>query len=351
MSKNIATEKLLSRKKPTYPIDDALFGYVKKYHRYTNIPVSYDDLLRFQGSISVYNKDDEDTLWVRCYYPDHERDMIDNYLKRVYDILYSDGKDKTLDYLNIDAIDFCTFGNTKPFRIKVRNVLNDSFTYFYVKKADASRVYGLEIEHLLSPHRISFLVHDDTLIEEHIAGIPGDEFIKDYLERCDRLEKTQIAKEFVKFNERCTIRLLGDMRAYNYVVIPTHDFDRVSFTIRAIDFDQQSYEGNLKVYRPQFFKENFPMVDNVSKHLKLESVEQYRKEERSLIAKRLTNTQTRFRQLMKCMKQDEITTKAKLKSLKADLHNFTGDIKFKKSRTMGGVLNTALDFVVRNYKT
>lgn len=27
----------------------------------------------------------------------------------------------------------------------------------------------------------------------------------------------RLAKEFVKFNERCLVRLLGDMRAYNYV--------------------------------------------------------------------------------------------------------------------------------------
>ena len=65
------------------------------------------------------------------------------------------------------------------------------------------------------------------------------------------------------------IRLLGDMRAYNYVVIPTHDFDQVIYKIRAIDFDQQCYEGKFKVYRPQFFKENYPMVETVKNKLTL----------------------------------------------------------------------------------
>ena len=72
----------------------------------------------------------------------------------------------------------------------------------------------------------------------------------------ENLHAVRVAKEFVKFNERCMIRLLGDMRSYNYVVIPTHDFDKVVYKIRAIDFDQQCFEGNLQVYRPQFFKEN-----------------------------------------------------------------------------------------------
>jgi hypothetical protein len=91
-------------------------------------------------------------------------------------------------------------------------------------------------------------LYKDTLIEEHILGIPGDVFIDQHLEQCSPLEKAQIAKEFVKFNERCMIGLLGDMRSYNYVIIPTHDFDQVVYRIRPIDFDQQCYEGNLKIY-------------------------------------------------------------------------------------------------------
>src|SRR6185369_16726627 len=119
--------------------------------------------------------------------------------------------------------------------------------YFYVKKADASRIYGLELEHLLSPNNIHFLVRDDTLVEEHIAGIPGDDFIADYFQRSG-VNKVRICKEFVKFNERCFIRLLGDMRAYNYVIDVTLDFDEEQYRVRAIDFDQQSYEGDIKVY-------------------------------------------------------------------------------------------------------
>jgi hypothetical protein len=49
-------------------------------------------------------------------------------------------------------------------------------------------------------------------------GIAGDVFIKTLLDDCSETE-SQIAKEFVKFNERCMIRLLGDMRSYNYVIV------------------------------------------------------------------------------------------------------------------------------------
>lgn len=339
----------MSKKKPSFPVGSLLNSYLQSYNRTTKIPVFYDDLLRFSGSFVVYDHKEVDTLWIRCYYSDFEREDIDHSLKKVYMLLHSDGKADMLDFLSIDAIDYCTFGNSKPFRIKIRNILNDNFTYFYVKKADASRIYGLDFEHILSPHRINFLVYKDTLIEEHIAGIPGDVFIKDELEKCDSLAKNQIAKEFVKFNERCTLRLLGDMRSYNYVVIPTHDFDRVNYRIRAIDFDQQNFEGNLKVYRPQFFKENFKMVMLVADRLDEASIEQYRNEERSQVAKRLITSQRRFRTLIRCMIKDRVSTEENVKQLRNELVDFTKDSTFKRAKTMGHILKTALEFVKRNY--
>ncbi|SHF47493.1 hypothetical protein SAMN05444483_101248 [Salegentibacter echinorum] len=343
-------KKLMSKKKPSFAVNERLNRYLAKHNRNTKIPVFYDDLLRFSGSVVVYDQHDEDTFWVRCYYPDFEREEIDVSLKQVYNIMHSDGSDDSLEFLTVDSIDYCTFGNSKPFRVKVRNILNDSFTYFYVKKADASRIYGLEFEHLLSPHRINFLVYKDTLIEEHIAGIPGDVFIEDHLPACDSRAQTQIAKQFVKFNERCTVRLLGDMRSYNYVVIPTHDFDHVEYKIRAIDFDQQCFEGNFKVYKPQFFKENLKMVQLVQEKLQESSIEQYRKEERSLLAKRIINTKPRYKELLRCMINDNVSTQKNVKKLRKELYIYTNDMKFKRASTMGQILRTALDFVRRNYE-
>ena len=198
----------------------------------------------YLGNLFV-DKEGEDTLWLSVYYSESDRTEIENSLTKIYTLLHSDGDESYLPFLKVDAIDFCTFGNSKPFRVKVRNILNDNYTHFYIKKADASRIYGLELEHILSPNRINFLVYKDTLIEEHIIGIPGDIFINKMLPKCTEPEKAQIAKEFVKFNERCLIGLLGDMRSYNYVIVPIHDFDQVVYRIRAIDFDQLSNRLSL----------------------------------------------------------------------------------------------------------
>ncbi|TMM29927.1 hypothetical protein FDT66_08650 [Polaribacter aestuariivivens] len=342
-------KKLMSKKKPAFPVNEMLNAYLKNYKRNIKISIYYEDLLRFQGSVTVYDKNDEDTLWIRTYYSDSDRAEIDRSLKKVYTMLHSDGNDDGIPFLNVDAIDYCTFGNSKPFRIKIRNILNDNFTYFYVKKADASRIYGLELEHILSPHSMNFLVHGNTLIEEHIAGIPGDDFIRDFLPHCTELEKSQIAKEFVKFKERCLVRLLGDMRSYNYVITPTHDFDHIIYKIRAIDFDQQSFEGNLKVYNLQFMKENFKMIEMVGKKLQNDSIRQYKIEERSYMAKRMITAPRRTARLIKCMKSDTISYPENIELLKSHLIKYVGDVKFKDCKNMGEILETILAFVKRNY--
>ncbi len=340
----------ISKKKPSFPITDRLHDYLSQYNRDIKIPIFYDDLLRFQGSVVVYDKEDNDTLWIRVYYNDYEREEIDLSLKKVYTILHSDGNESTIPFLNVDAIDYCTFGNSKPFRIKIRNILNDNYTHFYVKTADASRVYGLELEHMLSPYNLNFLVYKNTLIEEHIAGIPGDEFIKNMLPDCNKSEKSQIAKEFVKFNERCMIRLLGDMRSYNYVIVPTHDFDHVVYKIRAIDFDQQCYEGKFNIYRPQFFKENLKMVELVAESFQKFSIDQYKVEERSILVKRLKSFHDRADELMACMLKDTISKDENIDLLKMKIFEYTQDVKFKRCKNMGQILKSALEYLIRNYE-
>ena len=55
----------MSKKKPFFPINDELNKYLTEYNRNLKIPIFYEDLKRFSGSVSVYDKKDKDTLWVR----------------------------------------------------------------------------------------------------------------------------------------------------------------------------------------------------------------------------------------------------------------------------------------------
>ena len=144
--------------------------------------------------------------------------------------------------------------------------------------------------------------------------------------------------------------LLGDMRSYNYVIIPTHDFDKIIYKIRAIDFDQQSFEGNLKVYDLQFLKENFKIVEMVNKKLDKKSITQYKLEERSYMAKRIISSPRRATSLIECMKSDTISFSNNVQLLKKHLIKYVGDVKFKECNNMGDIIETILIFVKRNYQ-
>ena len=66
----MAEEKLMSKKKPAYPVSKKLDGYLDHYKRKIEIPIFYDDLLRFSGSVVVYDANVENSLWIRVYYPE-----------------------------------------------------------------------------------------------------------------------------------------------------------------------------------------------------------------------------------------------------------------------------------------
>jgi len=330
-----------SRKKPFFPINKDLRSYLKAHGRETALPVSYNDLLNITYSVPIIDKAGRDTLWEKALYDAKEWDNIKEGLINLYAILKTEGDYTFTKHLDVARIDYCSFGNSNPFRIRIVNRYNDNYDHYYIKKEDASRVYGLELEHILSPNRITFLTGKDTLVEEHIPGLPGDVFVKNYL-NLPETNKIRLAKEFVKFNERCFIRLLGDMRSYNFVVNITPDVEDYQYRIRAIDFDQQSYEGRKNLYLPQFFKENRPLVELTLQYLNKDSIEQYQAEERTLIAYRVAATRYRIADLLNIMSKDIISGADKTNQLKEELGAYFETTAFQRCRTMGQLVKTIL---------
>ncbi len=332
---------IISRKKNIYPISSSLRKYLINSGRHTDLPITYDDLLRYDNSIPLIDKKNKDTLWETVIYPQDDMKSIHHQVKKIYALLKAEGDLSVMEHLFVDRIDLCIYGNTQPFRVRIVNKINDNFDYFYIKKADASRVYGLELEHLLSPNRISYYVSGKTLIEEHIIGIPGDQFIREYLGD-GHLNAIRLSKEFVKFNERCFVRLLGDMHSSNFVVDVTPDFEEIEYRIRAIDFDQQSYEGRKAIYLPQYFKQNNPLIEIGFRCLTPETVKQYQKEERSLIATRLKAGRNKIATLLKTMAADELAPRENVLSLRKQLAEYYRNDKFLKCESMGALVRESL---------
>jgi hypothetical protein len=330
-----------SRKKPFFRISKPLRSYLRTHGREANLPVSYNDLLQMSSSIPLLDKKGKDTLWEKALYDMKEWEFLRRGLINLYAILKTEGDFTYTPHLDVARIDYCSFGNSNPFRVRIVNRFNDNYDHYYIKKEDASRVYGLELEHILSPNRITFLTGKDTLVEEHIPGLPGDVFIANHIDRKET-NKIRLAKEFVKFNERSFIRLLGDMRSYNFVVNVTPDIEDYQYRIRSIDFDQQSYEGRKNLYLPQFYKENLPLVDLTLKHLNEKSIAQYQAEERTLIAFRMAATRYRIMDLLTIMSKDLISTDEKMKQLREQLGEHFQNKQFLRCKTMGEIVKQTL---------
>jgi hypothetical protein len=333
---------MISRRKERYPVSPSLMQYLHHFGRHADVPLVYDDLLRFTASMPYENPSGQETLWLSVAYSPEVMAELQPKLTQIYALLKIGGDLSSAKHLAVERVDYGDFGNSRPFRIRIVNQFNGNADHYYVKYADASRICGLELEHILSPFRISYLVRENTLIEEHIPGIPGDMFIANQLRR-DDLNKVRIAKEFVKFAERCYLRLLGDMRAVNYVVDITPDFEEVQYRVRPVDFDQQSYEPALEVYRPHLFPDNKPVDELVRAHLNVPTIVQYRQEERSQTARRIQAEERRYQALISTMKKTRLAPDEHVAALAAALDEYHQSGNFAGSTNMGDLLVKHLD--------
>jgi len=339
----------ISRKKPVYAVSPALRKYLRHYEREARMPIGYEDLLEFYETLPVMDKNGRDTLWETPLYPPHVQENLYNGLKIIYAELKASGNTRIVEHKYIDRVEYCAFGNTHPFRIRIVNRLNDVYDYFYIKQADASRIYGLELEQIISPNTVNYLVGGQTLVEEHIVGIPGDVFTKSLMHNPDYNPK-RIAKEFVKFNERCIITLLGDMRSYNFVVQITPDFEDFQFRIRAIDFDQQFYEGNPKIYMPQYFKDNLAYVQLCMTHLTDRTALQYQQEERSSIVHRVRSERHRIAALRDVSNTEELSTPENVTQLREGYAAYYENNNYLKCHTMTDIIELNIKNVIRQVK-
>ncbi len=318
--------------KEVYPVSNQLQQYLQLFKRDIELPIAYSDLFHYQYTNAIKDENGKHTHWENVLYEPTILAAINSKLIATYQLL---NQQPSADY-RIAAIDFCEFANSMPFRISLINNADNSINYFYIKAADASRIYGLELEQLLSPNQTNFLYHKNTLVETHIDGIPGDEFLLTVNQLSDN-EQALIAVEFIRFNERCFVRLLGDMRSYNFVVLQ-NETDVNPFRIKAIDFDQQCYEGKLNLYLPQFYKENLLFVELSVAMLDKNRIEKIRQDERKKLASFYVANQQQLELLMNTMLKEEISENYKVVILRKELNAYHHVYHFTPCKTMGAIV-------------
>ena len=93
------------------------------------------------------------------------------------------------------------------------------------------------------------------------------------------------------------------------------------------------------------------MVDLVTQRFEKQSINQYKLEERSIVAKRMLSFKNRIDLLIQCMISDTLSTSEHETLLKTKIFEYTRDVEFMKSKNMGEILKNSLSFVKRNYQT
>jgi hypothetical protein len=326
--------------KELYAVGDGLRLYLEEYQRDIDLPIQYEELFHYSHTNAIKDAEGKPTHWENVVY---EKDILASLKPKLHAVygLLNQQENLPAEYLEIKCIDFCEYANSMPFRITVVNTQTNEGDFFYIKSADASRVYGLELEQLLSPNQTNFFYHRQTLAEAHIDGIPGDSF----LEQIDALPQKELlllAEEFIRFNERCFTRLLGDMRSYNFVVKKYQGADNEAYRIKAIDFDQQCYEGRMNLYLPQFYKENYQYVQLVKRYLADEVVEEIRVSERKAMAALAVKKRRRLFELLQVMSHEELSENYKILTLKKELGTALHTHRYSRCKTMGAIVKQQL---------
>jgi hypothetical protein len=110
-----------------------------------------------------------------------------------------------------------------------------------------------------------------------------------------------------------------------------------------MDFDQQSYEGRLNIYKPQFYKDNIELVKLAQELMSVETAEQYRKMERVAMKKRLSTYKNRAKSLLRRMSKEQISDPERVKNLGEELAKHHNTEAFSSMTTMAGLLNLHLE--------
>ena len=138
------------------------------------------------------------------------------------------------------------------------------------------------------------------------------------------------------------------MHSSNYVVEIMPDFEDIHYRIRAIDFDQQSYEPRKSIYMPQYFKQNMPIIEVGLRHMTPATVRQYQKEEKAMIASRIRYSISQIRDLMKYMVKSKLSQDSYVDQLKVELADHYNHPVFLKKQSMGEIVRTSLEILIDN---
>jgi hypothetical protein len=78
---------MISRRKEKYPVSPSLMQYLHHFGRHAEVPLVYDDLLRFTASMPYENPAGRETLWLTVAYTPEVMAELQPKLTAIYALL------------------------------------------------------------------------------------------------------------------------------------------------------------------------------------------------------------------------------------------------------------------------
>jgi hypothetical protein len=91
-------------------------------------------------------------------------------------------------------------------------------------------------------------------------------------------------------------------------------------------------------------------MDLVRTKLNYNSINQYKIEERSIVARRIISSENRLIRLVTIMQGETLTPPENLERLSQEIFKFTKDKSFKQSKSMGDIMLASFNFVRLHYE-
>jgi hypothetical protein len=214
-------------------IENRVAEYLKKYSNFANLP-EYTELrdgLEPKERIEMNHSDNSVITQLEIPYSLLKEKT--NLVRSIASKLWGGNEkiERIFSEMEIDSIEEISYADTKPLKVTVE-FSGRLERVFYAKPFDERRLFGLELENLLSPYKYTYSVGDGAIYEDEIHGIEAMEIDgetendKNYLE------------EVVGLDYRCYVMLLGDMHDQNYIVSKNKAGEDLRYIVRPIDFDK-----------------------------------------------------------------------------------------------------------------
>lgn len=317
---------------------EKILNYLGKHCRFTTLPTLVElkaglDIDRFAAAEAGL----EAQFIVPMAVPKAIKEKKLEQVKKIASHLWGGNDDIKRVFHKIDGMTCheLIYGRTNPLRVKV-HFGNHTEKVFYAKELDEKRLFGIELEDILSEHKYNYSASGGAIYEDEVKG--------DEIYRLSNEARNDVSflEEMAKLDYRAFLMLLKDLNPianpHNCVVSKRTLREGYTYEVRPIDFDG--------LFEIEDFQEESVLSgqrDQVIDKLGKEKYTLLRALEKEGIKKRYCQNSERVNELLGVIgSSDECNTNVSRISCLLSKYYHDPKVRFYEAKNMGELLGMHL---------